>query len=106
MTSIHYKRKIRKVLWRTGRVIEDQKGMAKLRHDAYHRSGGYCECRLADSGRPYCGQRVTWTDSQLHHVVSRAHGGSDIIENVCFVTRKCHRELTGLLHWSQPVLES
>jgi hypothetical protein len=104
VSHIRPKRKQRKVLWRTGRVIEDQKGMATLRSTAFHRCQGRCECKMADSSRK-CSQRVTWFDGHLHHIVSRAHGGSDVISNVAFVTRQHHRELTGLLHWSSPAIE-
>jgi len=104
MSRIRYKRKQRRVLWRTGRIIEDQKGMATLRSAAFHRSAGRCECNLADASRK-CSQRVTWFDGHLHHILSRAHGGSDIIGNVAFITRQCHREITGILHWTPPNLE-
>lgn len=104
-SRIRYKPKVRRVLWRTNRVIEDSRGMAKLRSDAFSRSHGKCECVLADPER-VCKARVSWVDGHLHHIVSRAHGGSDVLENVAFVTRQCHRELTGVLQWSRPVLES
>lgn len=99
-SRIHVKPKVRKILWRTGRVIEDARGMAHLRSEAFHRSEGYCECRRADPKRPYCGKRVHYNFGHLHHIVSRAHGGSDVLENVAFVDRQCHREITGNLKWS------
>lgn len=93
------KRKLRRVLWRTGRVIEDAAGMARLRSQAFHRSQGHCECVLADPTRK-CRARVSYSYGHLHHIVSRAHGGSDVLSNVAFVDRQCHRELTGILKWS------
>lgn len=100
-----YRPRKRKVLWRTGQVKEDSKGMARLRSEAFQRSGGFCEC-----GRPECLalparlRRVNWFDGQLaHYPVSRARGGSDVLENVRFVKRECHRALDGnRLFWSQP----
>lgn len=104
-SPIRYKPKVKRTLWRTGRVIEDNKGMARLRSEAYARSGGRCECGLADESRR-CTARVTWFDGHLHHIVSRAHGGSDVLSNVCLVTVPCHKELTGVLHWTRPTLEA
>ena len=102
MSRILYRAKRKRVLWRTGRVIEDQAGMAALRAAAFHRAGHHCECSLADPNRR-CNAKVTWVDGHLHHIVSRAHGGSDVLSNVAFVTRQCHRELTGILHWTRPL---
>lgn len=87
------------MLWRSGRVIEDSKGMATLRSMAYHRSGGFCECRLADRNRPECKKRVNWIDGELHHMKPR----SDVLEKVAFVARPCHEELTGKLQWTPVV---
>lgn len=98
---IRPKKRVRKVSWRTGRIREDAAGMARLRSDAFHRSNGICEC-----GRKVCKKRttrerlVTWLDGQLHHVISRAHGGSDVLDNVQFVTRQCHAEITGIPYWT------
>ncbi len=98
---IRPKKRQRKVSWRTGCVREDAAGMARLRSEAFRRSGGICEC-----GREVCQNRtrfervVTWVDGQLHHVISRAHGGSDVISNVLYITRRCHSEITGELKWS------
>ena len=86
--------------WRPERIRLDSKGMAELRSQAYARSGGICEC-----GRPECVngpqnlRRVTWYDGQLHHVISRARGGPDTLENVQFITRRCHAIITGELQW-------
>jgi HNH endonuclease len=84
--------------------MEDSAGMATLRSEAFHRSAGRCECVLADPARK-CKARVGWNDGHLHHILSRAHGGSDVLGNVAFMTRKCHKELTGVLHWSPPAIE-
>lgn len=99
---IRRRKRIHKISWRSGRIREDATGMARLRAAAYARSGGLCEC-----GRRECLRRptrlrvVTWTDGQLHHVISRGRGGSDVLGNVQFITRRCHEEITGRpqLHW-------
>lgn len=94
---IRYKRKVRSISWRTGRVREDASGMARLRSEAYERSGGMCECgRLACLARPTRLRRVNWSDGHLHHAVSRAHGGSDTLDNVRFITHTCHNEIHGI----------
>jgi hypothetical protein len=98
---IRPKKKVRRELWRSGRVIEDSKGMARLRSEAYHRSNGLCECRLADPNRPECTKRVNWIDGELHHMKPR----SDVIDRVAFVSRACHRELTGKLQWTPILLD-
>jgi len=87
--------------WRPPRIRLDAIGMAKLRSEAYERSQGICEC-----GRPKCKhrperlRRVTWYDGQLHHIVSRARGGPDSLENTQFITRLCHAEIHGSLRWT------
>lgn len=91
---IRPKKRVRSESWRTGRVREDAKGMARLRSEAYARSNGFCECG--------CGQRVGWIDGHLHHRISRAHGGSDVLDNVWFVTRPCHERIHGKPVWSPP----
>jgi len=73
--------------------------MQKLRAQAFERSEGYCEC-----GEKDCKRRVFWTDGQLHHVISRAKGGSDVLENVRFVTRDCDRRIHGEPQWSRGIL--
>jgi 5-methylcytosine-specific restriction endonuclease McrA len=96
------KKKVRKVSWRSGRIREDAAGMARLRSDAFRRSGGLCECGRKECESAPIGKRfVTWIDGQLHHVISRARGGSDVLENVQFVRRECHRILTGEPQWSR-----
>jgi hypothetical protein len=98
---IRYKRKVRKVSWRTGRVREDATGMAKLRSAAFHRSGGICECGRAEcESKPMRLRMVNWVDGHLHHIVSRGRGGSDVLDNVQFITSACHREITGVPQWS------
>lgn len=97
-TPLRYKPKRAKVSapWRNQVIRLDARGMASLRSAAYERSEGICEC-----GRPECEKRemrlrrVTWSDGQLHHVVSRARGGSDVLDNVQFITWQCHREIHG-----------
>ncbi len=75
--------------------------MARLRSEAYARSHGICECgRPECSARPVKFRRVSWYDGMLHHVISRAHGGSDILENVQFITRQCHEEIHGVPEWT------
>jgi HNH endonuclease len=75
--------------------------MARLRSEAYERSGGICECqRPSCLARPYRLRRVSFNDGHLHHVISRARGGSDVIGNVQFITRKCHEEIHGIPLWS------
>lgn len=74
--------------------------MARLRSDAYVRSMGICECgRVECLARPLRLRRVNWPDGHLHHIVSRARGGSDVLENVQFITSRCHREITGEPQW-------
>lgn len=98
---IRYKRKVKSISWRSGRVKEDATGMARLRAAAYERSNGICEC-----GRPECKGRamqlrvVNWPDGHLHHVISRGRGGSDVLDNVQFITSLCHSEITGTPQWN------
>src|SRR4051812_40560233 len=89
---IRPKKRVRREFWRTGKIREDGIGMARLRSAAYARSEGICECGLCP-GRPPCLLRASWSDGQLHHILSRAHGGSDVIENVAFINRICHHEI-------------
>ena len=99
---IRSKNKSRRVLWRTGRIIEDAKGMARLRSAAFQRSSGMCECNRAECiARPWYERRVSWVDGHLHHVVPRAHGGSDVLSNVLFIRRECHRQITGEPEWNR-----
>ncbi len=98
---IRYKRKVHKVSWRTGRIREDAAGMARLRSEAYERSQGVCECkREVCLARPLRLRRISFYDGQMHHVISRAHGGSDVLENVQFITRLCHQEIHGIPRWN------
>jgi 5-methylcytosine-specific restriction endonuclease McrA len=74
--------------------------MARLRSEAYHRSNGLCECgREICLTRPTQERIVTFFNGQLHHLISRAHGGSDEIANVRFISRKCHEEIHGIPLW-------
>ena len=79
--------------------------MAGLRSAAFARSRGLCECgRAICEERPLRLRTVNWVDGQLRHIISRAHGGSDVLQNVQFITRQCHREITGDLQWSRTEL--
>lgn len=91
---IRPKKRVRREFWRTGKIREDGRGMARLRSEAYARSEGRCECYRCP-GREPCHLRVGWADGHLHHVVSRAHGGSDVLENLAFISRVCHDQITG-----------
>jgi 5-methylcytosine-specific restriction endonuclease McrA len=44
---------------------------------------------------------VDWYSGHLHHVVSRARGGSDELENLLFITSECHKNLHGKVQWSK-----
>ena len=79
--------------WLPRRIREDAAGMRRLRHEAFERSNGKCECG--------CGARVDWYSGHLHHVVSRARGGSDELENLLFITSECHKNLHGKVQWSK-----
>ena len=93
--------------WRARTIRLDQKGMCALRGEAYSRAAGVCECNTPEClAQPTRLRRVNWFDGQLHHVVSRARGGSDTLENVIFITRACHRRLTGELKWTQKPQDS
>lgn len=92
---------VRKVSWRSGCVRETSAGMARLRADAYYRSQGLCECWRDKKMLEPCGKRVRFIDGQLHHLVSRARGGSDVLENVAFIRWQCHRKITGEPQWSR-----
>lgn len=88
--------------WHPPLVRLDAMGMAALRSDAFERSDGICECsrEICQKRVPNL-RRVTWTDGQLHHIVSRARGGSDELSNVQFITRRCHEEIHGKPAWSK-----
>jgi 5-methylcytosine-specific restriction endonuclease McrA len=85
--------------WLPPRIREDAKGMRRLREIAYSRSGGDCECVLFTGKR--CGQKVDWFSGELHHILSRAHGGSDVIENLAFITGDCHEAVHGKLEFGK-----
>ena len=84
-----------KVLWRSGRVIQKGKDMQQLRAEAFSRSDGYCEAPKADHADD-CPYRIFWTNFELHHIKTRAQGGSDTLENVLCLSRQCHRKAHGL----------
>jgi hypothetical protein len=83
--------------WLPQRVREDAKGMQRLREIAFARSDGRCECWMFNRSR--CGKKVDWFSGELHHLQSRAHGGSDVIENLAFIHHDCHEEAHGKLQW-------
>lgn len=85
--------------WLPMRVREDRIGMEKLRWLAFARSEGECECHLA--GRKRCKKRVDWFSGELHHIQSRAHGGSDVIGNLAFIHADCHENIHGKPAWGK-----
>jgi 5-methylcytosine-specific restriction endonuclease McrA len=85
--------------WLPQRIREDARGMRRLREEAFARSGGLCEC-WTFSGE-HCLQSVTWQSGELHHIQSRAHGGSDVLENVAFIHAECHRVVHGKLEFGK-----
>ena len=94
-SPIRHKKRVRRVMFPSGKVVEDSAGMATLRSLAFKRSGGKCECRLENPERT-CTRRVNWYDGQLHHLKPR----SDVLERVAFVNRECHREIHGKPAWT------
>lgn len=104
------KRRQKKTLWRTGQVKLDSAGMAHLRSGRYEMSGGVCECSKIPKkfkrccGTKDCGLPVSYAFGELHHLVPRAHGGSDTIRNTRFIRRECHDIITGKVQWSRPLL--
>jgi hypothetical protein len=83
--------------WLPQRIREDAKGMRRLRELAFARSGCQCECWMANG--PRCGKSVDWLNGELHHIQSRAHGGSDVIENLAFIHADCHELIHGKPEW-------
>ena len=101
-SRIKFKRKTRRVAMNSGKVREDAKGMAQLRHSAYLRSEGRCECyRVADEFRGEFGpcRRLPVSEEfgELHHSKPR----SDVLERVSFLRKECHEIITGRLQWSR-----
>ncbi len=85
---IRPKKRVRKVSWRSGKIREDAAGMAKMRWAVFTRSEGQCENKLESGAR--CRARIGWAWFELHHVVSRARGGSDTEENCMALCAGCH----------------
>ena len=82
---IKVKKRRRRVLWRSGRIIEDAAGMASLRLEVFRRANGRCEV---------CGRFAKWQGiggGELAHIVARGRGGSDTAENLLWKCRGCHR---------------
>jgi 5-methylcytosine-specific restriction endonuclease McrA len=80
-SPIKKRKKRARVLWRSGRVILDAKGMAELREQVYERSLGRCE---------NCGVPTYYQSGHLHHVKHRSAGGSDTLENSLWLCVDCH----------------
>jgi hypothetical protein len=81
----------RKVLWRSGRVIEDAKGMYELRRRVFQRSGGFCEVIKANGKK--CGTYARWDGigkGDLSHIKHGAKGPGDVDSNVLWSCRPCH----------------
>lgn len=108
---IRPKKRQKKTLWRTGQVKEDSAGMAHLRSDRYELSEGVCECSKIPKkfkrccGTKGCGLPVSYAFGELHHLVPRAHGGSDTTKNTRFIRRECHSIITGKPQWSTLIPE-
>ena len=45
-----------------------------------------------------CGKigRIDHGGFDCHHIIARSHGGSDEIENICLLCRKCHNAAHGI----------
>lgn len=109
---LKFKRRVRKdtLPWKPDQIHrEDAAGMIHLRHEAWQRSGGLCECngrQQSDGWGPVenpvpCKERVSWLYGNNHHIRPRAHGGSDVIENMEYISWVCHKRITGDLQWGK-----
>ena len=74
--------------WRPRKIRLDAKGMAELRHEAFARANARCE-KIKPDGIT-CMAPISWWSFQLHHVIKRSQGGSDELENVLCLCRRCH----------------
>ena len=54
------------------------------RHEAWERSGGFCE-------EPGCNRCLSEETGEPHHEKFRSKGGDDSLANIRFVCRRCHR---------------
>lgn len=77
--------------WRRPKVRLNGSEMAKLRQDAFERSGGQCENSIEGQR---CTRRITWLNSNLAHIESRGRGGSDTLWNVLMTCLDCHENDT------------
>jgi hypothetical protein len=91
---IRPKKRVKKVLWRTGQVKEDAAGMRALRLEVYRRAGGRCEVEW--NGKR-CGKFAKWDGfghGELAHLDARGRGGSDTAANclwACGGSNGCHK---------------
>lgn len=83
--------KKRKPLRREGKVSGTVRlrgpEMSKLREEAWHRSGGFCEFKYRG-----CLGYVPWLYGELAHLKGRGAGGGDSIDNVKWSCSPCHRK--------------
>lgn len=78
--------------WKPQRIRLDARGMAELRHQKFYEAKGYCQI---------CGVRAGWWQGELAHILARAKGGSDTLQNTLWLCRGCHKKIDGnVLHWS------
>jgi hypothetical protein len=81
----------RRVLWRSGRVIEDARGMYELRRRIFKRAEGKCEVIKANGKR--CNAYAKWDGigkGDLSHIKHGAKGPGDVDSNVLWSCRECH----------------
>src|SRR5882724_5162603 len=77
---------------KSGQVTQNAAGMHALRMEVFERSGGRCENTLTWLEFKYrCPKTDGWEFGEMHHRRHRARGGSDVIENLFWVCRECHR---------------
>ena len=70
--------------------------LAKLRREVFYRDCGHCrECGtlLAFSGKDSRGRRVP--KPTFHHVLAKADGGSDCLDNILTLCGHCHKIVDG-----------
>jgi len=66
----------------------------KLKDQLFTRSNGHCE---AKSGLPArrCNARIFRASFEPHHILSRAHGGADTLDNLLACCHACHEIIDG-----------
>jgi hypothetical protein len=80
-----------RVLWRSGRVILKGKDMTRFRWQVFDRAEARCEI-VIDGKR--CKKYAPWSGpghGELVHILARAHGGSDTIDNCLWGCREHHK---------------